>query len=159
VLFRSLKLYDGNGELIGDLKMKYGKPGDVFWVREKFTPLPFDMVNQITGLHFSYYADCDADSLELAKEYGFKWKPSIHMPKEAARIFLKIKHVRVERLNQISRRDCVLEGCPIPIPSGKTNPKAWFYDLWTDINGMNSWLSNPYVWVIEFERIDKPENF
>jgi hypothetical protein len=149
ITVKDLKVYDGNGDLIGDLKMKYGKPGDVLWVRESFYEPLFEALNG------KYYYKADLDK----QGWDFKWKPSIHMPKEACRIFLKIKSVRVERLSDISRGDCMAEGCPFPNIAGETNPKAWFYDLWTDINGMHSWLSNPYVWVIEFERIDKPENF
>lgn len=149
----------------------FGKPGDLLWVREKFTPLPFDMVNQRTSLHFSYFADCDADSLELAREYGFKWKPSIHMPKSASRIWVMIEDIRVERLQDISDEDAIVEGifphlCPIngkdilgyknywhgmmPCPPIKS-----FQTLWESINGEESWNSNPWVWVIKFRVLSK----
>lgn len=141
---------------------KYGKPGDLLWVREKFTPLPFDMVNQRTGLHFSYFADCDAESLEIAKEYGFKWKPSIHMPKDAARIWLMIEDIRVERVQEISQIDAQAEGIEPVTLHGESKWKRYdegfcteypaisFKTLWISINGEESWKANPWVWVIQF---------
>lgn len=84
---------------------------------------------------------------------GFKWKPSIHMPRWASRITLEVTGVRVERLNEISRGDCMSEGCPFPNMAKTTNPIAWFSELWESINGEGSWALNPWVWVIEFKRV------
>ena len=110
--------------------------------------------------------------MEYAKEkYGYKWTPAIHMPKVACRIFLEIISIRVERLEDISHDDSISEGIermPIelwwknylnhPLP-GVSNPRESFISLWKSINGNDSWESNPWVWVIEFKRIEKPENF
>lgn len=79
-----------------------------------------------------------------------KWKPGIHMPKEACRIFLKVTEVKVESLQDISQEDAKAEG---------VLRVDLFRDLWKSINGPESWESNPWVWVISFERIKKPENF
>lgn len=95
-------------------------------------------------------------------EYTFdrKWKPSIHMPKEAARIFLRVADVRVERLNNANYFDCLAEG--IPYRQYEKDIIHDFQVLWdstikpSDIRKYG-WDANPYVWVIEFERCDKPE--
>lgn len=94
------------------------------------------------------------------------WKPSIHMPKAASRILLEITNVRVERLNAISEEDARAEGiidggclnCGEPEPCGCANPDpdatdAFAY-LWQSIYGQESWNANPWVWVIEFERVE-----
>ncbi len=95
------------------------------------------------------------------------WKPSIHMPRAASRILLEITNVRVERLNAISEEDATAEGVP---PAGSLLPdypgtfltpkgdfataKVAFQRLWESIYGEESWKSNPWVWVIEFKRVE-----
>lgn len=102
------------------------------------------------------------------KEHKFEgaWRPSIHMPRWASRILLEITDVRVERLNAISEEDARAEGiidggclnCGEPEPCGCANPEpdatdAFAY-LWQSIYGQESWNANPWVWVIEFERVE-----
>lgn len=95
------------------------------------------------------------------------WYPSIHMPKNAARIFLKVTSVKCERLNDITQIDAKKEGIKIDdcgsgknyLAFGWTDAKSSFETLWTKIHGKGSWEVNPFVWVYEFDRIDKPENF
>ncbi|HGZ0311786.1 TPA: hypothetical protein ACOJ3H_003514 [Klebsiella pneumoniae] len=102
------------------------------------------------------------------KEHKFEgaWRPSIHMPRWASRILLEITDVRVERLNAISEEDARAEGiidggclnCGEPEPCGCANPDpdatdAFAY-LWQSIYGQESWNANPWVWVIEFERVE-----
>ena len=104
-----------------------------------------------------------------------KWHPSIRMPKEAARIWLKVTDVRVERLQKITEDECIAEGI---YPSNCRGCNATFgcdtcphegydevdefADLWnstikkSDLDRC-SWDANPWVWVIEFERCKKPE--
>ncbi|MGK5563183.1 hypothetical protein [Klebsiella pneumoniae] len=95
------------------------------------------------------------------------WKPSIHMPKAASRILLEITDVRVERLNAISEENATAEGVP---PAGSLLPdypgtfltpkgdfataKVAFQRLWESIYGEESWKANPWVWVIEFKRVE-----
>lgn len=99
-----------------------------------------------------------------------KWKPSIHMPKAAARIFLEVTNVRVERLQDISNDDVIAEGIKVidkdeayldyqgyPVPFAE--PRGSFFSLWTTINGQSSTDANPWFWVYEFKRIGKPANF
>lgn len=94
------------------------------------------------------------------------WKPSIHMPRAASRILLEITDVRVERLNAISEEDARAEGiidggclnCGEPEPCGCANPEpdatdAFAY-LWQSIYGKENWNANPWVWVIEFKRVE-----
>ena len=152
--------------------------GDVLWVREKHIAMIDCETNEFAG--YWYYADMPE---KFHKEYKRKWKPSIHMPKAACRLFLRIKDVRVERLQDITRDDCKKEGIAYletvqemwsqvggswydyerktfaSLPSGKISPSMSFMSLWRSINGAESWNANPWVWVIEFERVEKPTNF
>lgn len=109
------------------------------------------------------------ESCHLAEFYGYKasiansedanepWKPSIHMPKEAARIWLKVTDVRVERLRNITEAGAINEGCidDIEYAKGKS-ARNHFVDIWnstikkSDIDKYG-WSANPWVWVIEFE--------
>lgn len=160
----------------------YGQVGDVLWVRETFCePILFDGNEK----DFYYKADSpDSCTIEFKHIHGSKWRPGIHMPKYACRLFLKIKSIRVERVNEISKKDAVLEGIrydsqfkkyncylcgkPNGFHIGATNicndgfysnPIDSFASLWSSINSQTSWQIGIWVWVIEFERIEKPENF
>lgn len=146
----------------------YGKIGDLLWVRETFLELDRDHV--ITE-RYAYKANSDADTEELRKDYvkagrPYKWKPSIHMPKSAARIWLKVTNVRVERLHQITDEDAKAEGVLKLSEEGfwkhynsETHwchsAKRSFETLWHSINGEESWDANPWVWVIEFEVVSR----
>ncbi len=140
----------------------YGNIGDILWVREKHRVLIDCETNEFAG--YWYYADMPE---KFHKEYKRKWKPSIHMPKAACRLFLRITNVRVERLHDISDTDVMNEGAQDSLYAFSelaTPPKpGWmrqgFERLWTRINGTESWNANPWVWVIEFERVEKPTNF
>lgn len=147
------------------IKSPYGNPGDVLWVRESFHKQEM-VLNSSRWNNYIYKAD------HFLPE-SFKWKPSIHMPKEAARLFLKITDVRVERLCSISGSDALAEGLE-KHPDDQTGvhyknyqypnhflitPKRAFQSLWEHINGEESWNKSPWVWVIEFERIEKPLKF
>lgn len=85
-----------------------------------------------------------------------RWYPSIHMPKEAARIFLRVTDVRVERLQNISRESAIAEGCngAIPILEFK---RIWNSTLKHMDHIRYGWAANPWVWVYSFERCEKPE--
>lgn len=123
------------------------KTGDILWVRETFAFNP----------DFQFAPIYKADS-NITK--FIKWKPSIHMPKEACRLFLKVTNVRVERLQDITEMDAIFEGCMQYEKDTDWMTALYGFELlWKKINGESSWKSNPWVWVIEFERIEKPENF
>ena len=147
--------------LFGNLYCPYGQVGDILWVRESFSKKKDTVV---------YRANV-CSKWDLPD--GFSWKPSIHMPKDVARIFLKIKDVRIERLFDISEIDSQMEGVSFEIVNkikeykDYLNPKHTFpvyaklsfISLWEKINGEKSLELNPWVWVVEFERIEKPKNF
>lgn len=143
-----------------ELKPKYNI-GDVIWVRETWQ-YSDDLENPY--LYKQKYND------EHLPEYHnrVKWKPSIFMPKEACRIFLKVKNVRVEKLQDISEQDAIFEGIFVGdgLEQYKNYGKGYkwknsaidsFYSLWESINGKESWDENPYVWVYDFEITDKLE--
>ncbi|HBR0907225.1 MULTISPECIES: morphogenetic protein [Klebsiella] len=157
----------------------YGKPGDRIWVRETFQgplfdydlmdsyckdPTPFEKpefcVYKADGVPAPEFYDAD-DELHCC------WRPSIHMPRWASRILLEITNVRVERLNAISEEDATAEGVP---PAGSLLPdypgtfltpkgdfataKVAFQRLWESIYGEESWKATPWIWVIEFKRVE-----
>ena len=148
-------------------------PGDILYVRETW--------------HKYTKRIGKGESCRLAEFYGYKasvansedaeepWHPSIHMPKEAARIWLKVTDVRVERLQEISEDGAVKEGiyvanckdCNAPFGCDACPDEGYdeideFAELWdstikkSDIDRYG-WDANPWVWVIEFERCEKPE--
>jgi uncharacterized protein YhfF len=87
---------------------------------------------------------------------GFRWKPSIHMPRWASRITLEVVSVRVERLNDISEEDAIAEGVTPTMPNlDRLDHVDGFAHLWESINGKGSWQENPYVWVIEFKVVEE----
>lgn len=138
------------------------RPGDILWVRETWRE---------TGVISQPYAYRAAeDDLHLIGEDGqaltlrYRWRPSIHMPKEAARLFLRVTGVRVERLREISGLHAKAEGCEgfvhINPLYGCPETVHNFKKLWNstikpaDLS-LYGWEANPWVWVIEFERIIK----
>lgn len=161
---------DGYGEKFFKLPCE---PGDILYVRETWKKAP-------NGYY--YYEDWQRNDIADVT----KWKPSIHMPKEAARIWLKVTDVRVERLQEIDEdgvwdegfrfkpscltrvsadgRTCDLDGpCTSSIKyCDMTMGELFGRELWnntikkSDLNRYG-WDANPYVFVIEFERCEKPE--
>jgi hypothetical protein len=127
------------------IKCPYGQVGDLLWVRETFC------INDLDETKPYRYM---ADNCPLVAEYA-KWKPSIHMPKAAARIWLEITNVRVERLQDITGEDALLEGVKVesiwPLAIG--DAYRAFKSLWHSINGEESWNANPWVWVVEFKKV------
>lgn len=148
-------------------------PGDVLYIRETWEH--FDCCCCEGDEHGNCYQEPQQNVLN--KSYGCymyratdeiygdaRWHPSIHMPKEAARIWLKVTDVRVERLQEIDGKGCVKEGIEEePLKHvGEDFVKGMFHDLWdstikkSDLDRYG-WDANPWVWVIEFERCEKPE--
>lgn len=141
--------------------------GDVLYVRET--------VWQKIG----YYLDVDGETKpswynefryvasdekpETGWNYGWAKRPSIHMPKEAARIWLKVTDVSVERLQEITETQAQAEGCNSGLLTGPCTAGGQFENLWNSTikksdTAYYGWDANPWVWVIEFERCDKPES-
>ena len=124
---------------------------DILYVRETWKKAP-------NGYY--YYEDWQRNDIADVT----KWKPSIHMPKEAARIWLKVTDVRVERLQEITSEQICREGVEVEYPhvlNGEEKRYA-FSRLWdstikkSDLDRYG-WNANPWVWVIKFERCEKPE--
>jgi len=113
--------------------------GDKLWVRETFYDgdMQGKMIYRADGKY-----DCDG-----------MWKPSIHMPRYAARLFLEVREVRVERLQDITEADAMAEGV-LPYDNQVLRAKSYFEELWNAINGKGAWESNPWVFVYEFMRVE-----
>lgn len=137
----------------------YGQPGDRLWVREAWLDLQGTGIERVTGdpSRYAYAADTPSGSHgdECRKNYGLKWRPSIHMPRAASRITLEITGVRVERLQDISEEDALAEGVnnSLHMPGGRFANEN-FAHLWWTIHGDGSWEENPWVWVVEFKRVE-----
>jgi hypothetical protein len=148
------------------LRCPYGAPGDQLWVRETWAPLADCVV-----LNCAYYR-ADGEHVTLIDGDGFTqtnrdgseksaWRPSIHMPRWASRITLRITDIRVERLQDISEDDALAEGAPRLLWDGEgafyDSPtgqhRVGFAGLWNHINGPGAWDANPWVWVVAFERV------
>lgn len=156
------------------IKCPYGKPGDILWVRESFAYVVRDKSGPVWD-SLIYKASSEG--------YEGKWKPPIHMPKAAARIWLEVVSVKVERVQDITEDDAKAEGIRFYKDEGRPrykdySPAAKGYDdldfgypsfgiaktsfctLWESINGEESWKANPWVWVVEFKVLStdgKPE--
>lgn len=145
-----------DSELIMTAYKEPYQQGDILYVRETW----------FKGLkRYMYCADyTDAEKYyQNGKEVSIKWHPSIHMPKEAARIWLKVTDVRVERLQEISGEDLIKEGIDLFQSSYVRVAFDEFKNIWnstikkSDLDRYG-WNTNPWVWVIEFERCDKLES-
>lgn len=132
--------------------------GDILYVRETWKEAPKG---------YYYYEDWQKDDIADVT----KWKPSIHMPKEAARIWLKVTDVRVERLQDVTEDGAKAEGAIdnrgfIHSPENEYDriytAREHFIKIWnstikkSDLDRYG-WDANPYVFVIEFERCEKPK--
>lgn len=133
----------------------YGAPGDRLWVRETWA------WDGAASRLVEYRADwsCRRDPPGVRCEHGpDRWRPSIHMPRWAARIVLEVTSVRVERLHAITPADAIAEGIrpaanSITIDCDTPNPADSYRSLWESINGPGSWRSNPWVWVLGLRRV------
>ncbi|HHZ3197461.1 TPA: morphogenetic protein [Klebsiella pneumoniae] len=156
----------------------FGVVGDRIWVRETFQGPLFDYdlmdsyCNDPTPFEKPEFCVYKADGVPAPEFYDADdelhccWRPSIHMPRWASRILLEITGVRVERLNAINEHDAQAEGVA-KLREGfwKHYQPGWtqhqlsargsFVTLWKSIYGDESWNSNPWVWVIEFKRIEE----
>ena len=134
------------------------KVNDILYVRETWCGLPVTANGHMRG-HDIYYYKADGDHRPVG--WRGNWRPSIHMPREAARIFLKVTGVRVERLWDITESQAVKEGFADDTEYCVGNSaRGHFKELWdttikADQLQYYGWNANPYVWVIEFEVINK----
>ncbi|MGT3294719.1 morphogenetic protein [Yersinia enterocolitica] len=153
-----------------DVSCPLGVIGDQLWVRETFQGPLFDYEQMESYLEDSakfespeycvYRADGNTapEFVDADDNLHCKWRPSIHMPRWASRINLLITGVRVERLQDISEQDAMAEGCLYGKGNGEIDlavrPENHFPTLWASIYGAENWQANPWVWVIEFERME-----
>ncbi len=168
-----LKRGAGFGYTQPNIKCPYGKPGDRLWVRETWALAQYD---------FDHIPDERIYRADFGNEpVDWNWKPSIFMPREVSRILLEITDIRVERVQEISKKDAIAEGIEFRdgiTTSGKkysfpryyteeedykniavcTNPIDSYRTLWDSINDKRGfgWGVNPWVWVVEFKRIEMP---
>lgn len=156
----------------------YGNPGDRLWVRETYIAFGrwetrfsekkgrdewhFVDLTLESGRQYGYVADGDwpwpfKNKRALAGATPCWWtRPAIFMPRAASRIVPQIASVRVERLQGISEADARAEGCQRVMVAGTIIDRArdQFEGLWSSINGADSWKANPWVWVVEFKRLE-----
>lgn len=133
--------------------------GDILWVRETWAK---DVGRYMYRANYS-----DSEKFYMnGREIRMTWRPSIHMPKEAARLFLRVTGVRCERLQEITSGEAVAEGIQSNLrsPSEAADALIAFEALWNSTMRQDAmkrwgWNANPWVWVIEFERIDKPKGW
>lgn len=130
------------------------KPGDILWVRETWCKMPYG---------YAYRADSE---MPTGWDRYDRWRPSIHMPREAARIFLRVTEVRAERVQEITGEQAMMEGCEGFVHAnplyGCPETVHNFRNLWDDTIPKKNlplygWDANPWVWAIEFEQIEGPE--
>jgi hypothetical protein len=154
----------------GKIKCPYGNVGDHLWVRETFLleeiaelPEVEDRTDYLkkhfpemkvkmdnSGNMFEIHYKADKEN----PQYWFRWKPSIHMPRWASRIYLEIIEIRVERVQDISLEDCKKEGMPSDL--NDMGLRYLFGQLWNKINESRGfdWDVNPFVWVVSFKRLE-----
>lgn len=154
----------------------FGQPGDRLWVRETWMPGYYHEADHEDGPKVSVIHSADnaeatvaAPSYELAEQWERQfsedgdeappWRPSIHMPRWACRLVLEITAVRVERLQAISEADAIAEGLSQSdtgswLPGPCDHPEWAFHQLWAQVYGEPAWEANPWVWVIDFKRVE-----
>ena len=156
---------DNDSLLETEIKPPY-LSGDILYVRETWAE-----VETVNGVPYYIFKADDQNGLHSTRQNFYRWYPSIHMLKEAARLFLRVTDVRVERLQDITEEQAAQEGAPkafeyntpegsvITLDEGgyfRLGFKAlWNSTIWKDKLPIHGWDANPWVWVIEFERIEK----
>lgn len=127
-------------------KCPYGRPGDRLWVREAFG---FDHER----IHDPYYKATEQNLDIFPKGY---WHPSIHMPRSLSRITLEITREKAERVQNINEKDAIVEGMEPKEPNHVVSASYRFGQFWNSINKKRGygWDVNPWVWVIEFKKVD-----
>ena len=160
------------------LRCPLGTPGERLWVRENWQYADWtedgspviryaDQCKRITSVPDDWSDRVQSDWAKLSEADNVKidgraadrrWRPSIHMPRWASRITLEITEVRVERLNDISESDAEAEGIDflrrVPDVDETQTARELFECLWESIAGSGSWVANPWVWVVNFKRIE-----
>lgn len=130
------------------VKCPCGRKGDRLYVRETWAevphPAPGPKCKMVGPRGFTFRADWNGNPS------GFKWRPSIHMPKLASRITLEVVDVRLEHLGDISVSDAIAEGVGGTTSITPCYARERFKTLWESISGPGSWDLNPWVWAVSF---------
>ena len=132
------------------------QPGDILWVRETWAK------DAGRYMYRANYSDTEKFYMN-GREIKMAWRPSIHMPRDAARLFLRVTGVRIQRLQEITSGEAVAEGIKSNLrnPSEAADALIAFEELWNRTvkpadQPQYGWNANPWVWVIGFVRINKP---
>ena len=137
----------------------FGAVGDRLWVRETWAEAG-GSAPELQLYRANYPAHVPSKYENVPPPESIRWRPSIHMPRWASRITLEITGVRVERLDGISNADAMSEGVGVAYGWDETkdvmprDARRRFAELWQSIYGDESWQANPWVWVIEFKRVE-----
>lgn len=131
------------------------QPEDILYVRETWHRYT-KRVGKGEGCHLEEHYGYKA-SIANSEDAEEPWKPSIHMPKKAARIWLKVTNVRVDRLQDMTDDDAEAEGCFDYTSTALGFPDVWDSTIKKSDLDRYGWDANPYVFVIKFVKIDKPE--
>lgn len=148
-----------DGLFMPEIKRPY-QPGDILYVRETWRVKSASYPPRNCEIEYRAGGTSNFDEIIALPTANGEWKPSIHMPKKAARIFLRVKYCRLERLRDMVLADVLMEG----VTEGETYKDTWkrWHDLWdstipADDLPTYGWEANPWVWVIRFERCEKPQ--
>ncbi len=131
----------------------YGEPGDLLWVKETWAPAITDI---------AYKADYTKEVLKEKRNKGI-WKPSVHMPKTAARLWLEITDVKAQRIQSVTEEEAEQEGTRAGkifgfSPEGPNNFREGFFLKWISIYGIESYYENFWVWSIKFHVLPLQKN-
>lgn len=155
-------IWDGKTKADSEIKPRFGAPGDILWVREKWC-------RNTAGIGYPYHFYAANDTFTYPDRE--KWKPGIHMPRAATRLWTINKGTRVQRLQDISEADAIAEGIDrydgysgddvlwknyINPDNPVDCPIVSYQTLWEVINGAGSWEANPLVWAVTNPQYDMP---
>ena len=138
-------------------KCPYGVVGDQLWVRETTIIAeehgyqePIYVASELGACVLDSGLRPAPDDMCDVEPHDIKLRPSIFMPRKFCRIILEITDVRIERVQDISDQDAIAEGIEFSGIIGGMNAHQNYCSLWSRINGNQSWIENPWVWVVEF---------
>jgi len=156
----------GSEEMTTGFRCPFGQPGDRLWVRE--TTVDVERHGYLGPVYLESeegYATLQGglapapDDCTEVEPHEITLRPSVHMPRSMCRLVLEITDVRLERLQEISEADAIAEGLTRTdsgswLPGPCDHPEWAFRQLWDQVHGATAWDSNPWVWAIEFKRVE-----